>query len=69
MAAARDAALIWTAFVVSNIALPTVLPVLAAIVPRRAASTPAATCAPGQGCRLAAAQFALLICLLAHRRG
>src|SRR4029077_18830384 len=33
---ARDAALIWTAFVVSTIALPTLLPVRGAIVPRRA---------------------------------
>src|SRR5712664_3851246 len=65
---ARDAALIWTAFVVSTIALPTLLPVLAAIVPRRAGINARSHLrALARDAALAAAQFALLICLLAHQ--
>ncbi|HXO15236.1 MAG TPA: protein ndvB, partial [Steroidobacteraceae bacterium] len=65
---ARDAALIWTAFVVSTIALPTLLPLLAAIVPRRAGINARSHLrALAKDVALAAAQFALLICLLAHQ--
>jgi len=64
----RHAALIWTAFVVSTIALPTLLPVLAAIVPRRAGINARSHLrALAKDAALAAAQFALLICLLAHQ--
>ena len=40
------AAVVWTGFVLSTIALPTLLPVLAAIVPRRAGIAAPATCVP-----------------------
>src|SRR5438270_835185 len=64
----RHAALIWTAFVVSTIALPTLLPVLAAIVPRRAGINARSHLrALGKDAALAASQFALLIVLLAHQ--
>src|SRR5256885_2306684 len=64
----RHAALIWTAFVVSTIALPTLLPVLAAIVPRRAGINARSHLrALRKDAALAASQFALLIVLLAHQ--
>ena len=43
---ALQPAAVWTCFILSTIAVPTLLPVLAAIVPRRAGSWLGATCAP-----------------------
>ena len=62
------AALVWTGFVVSTIALPTLLPVLAGIVPRRARITLRSHLrALAADVRLALSQTALLVVFLAHQ--
>ena len=61
-------AIVWTAFILSMIALPTLLPVLAAIEPRRAGITARSHLgALGTDLRLALTQTALLITFLAHQ--
>ena len=63
-----DAALAWTAFIVSTIALSTLLPVLAAIVPQRARTTARSHLhALGADFRLAVLLTALQIVFLAHQ--
>ena len=63
-----QAAAVWTGFVLSTIALPTLLPVLAAIVPRRARITARSHLrALGADVRLALSQTALLVVFLAHQ--
>ena len=63
-----DAAVLWTVFVLSTIALPTFIPVIGAIVPRRAGITPRSHLgALGTDFRLALIQSALLVTFLAHQ--
>ena len=63
-----QAALVWTGFILSTIALSTLLPVLAAIVPRRARVTARSHLrALAADVRLALAQTALLVVFLAHQ--
>ncbi len=63
----RDAAL-WTCFILSTIALPTLLPVLAAIVPRRARTTTRSHLdALSDDLGLALTQTALTVTFLAHQ--
>ena len=63
----HDAAL-WTCFILSTIALPTLLPVLAAIVPRRARTTTQSHLdALGGDLGLALTQTALTVTFLAHQ--
>jgi len=62
------AAAVWTGFVLSTIALSTLLPVLAAIVPRRARTTARSHLrALAADVQLASSQTALLIVFLAHQ--
>ena len=62
------AAVVWTGFVLSTIALPTLLPVLAAIVPRRAGiAAPRHLRALGADLWLALSQTAFLVVFLAHQ--
>lgn len=62
------AALIWTGFVVSTIAVSTLLPVLAAIVPRRARITARSHLnALAEDARLALSLSALIVAFLAHQ--
>jgi cyclic beta-1,2-glucan synthetase len=62
------AAAIWTAFIVLTIAIPTLLPLLGAIVPRNAGVTLRSHVrALGRDLALAASQSALLIVFLAHQ--
>src|SRR5439155_23147620 len=61
-------AAVWTCFILSTIAVPTLLPVLAAIVPRRARVTaPSHLRALGADLWLALAQTALAVTFLAHQ--
>ncbi|HEU4517728.1 MAG TPA: protein ndvB, partial [Steroidobacteraceae bacterium] len=61
-------ALIWTAFILSTIALPALLPVLAAVIPRQARVTASSHLrALGEDFRLADARFALSCIFLAHQ--
>ncbi|HSD42064.1 MAG TPA: glucoamylase family protein [Burkholderiales bacterium] len=63
-----QAAVVWTGFVLSTIALSTLLPVLAAIVPRRAQTTARShLSALAADVRLALSQTALLVVFLAHQ--
>ncbi len=63
-----DAAVLWTVFVLSTIMLPTFIPVIGAIVPRRAGITPRSHLgALGTDFRLALTQSALLVTFLAHQ--
>ncbi|MDY6948671.1 MAG: glucoamylase family protein, partial [Pseudomonadota bacterium] len=62
-----NAALVWTAFVVATIALPALLPVLAAAVPRRGVMVRSHLAAWSQDLTLACAQIGLLITFLAHQ--
>lgn len=61
------AALIWTAFIVTAIALPALLPVIAAVVPRRDIVARSHVRALSHDLVLACAQIALLITFLAHQ--
>ena len=62
------AALLWTGYVVSTIALPALLPALAGIVPRRARITPGSHLhALAADVRLAVVHSALLVVFLAHQ--
>jgi cyclic beta-1,2-glucan synthetase len=64
----HPAALAWTAFVVATIALPTLLPVMADLVPRRAGiSWRSHVFALAESLRMAALQTALLLTFLAHQ--
>jgi cyclic beta-1,2-glucan synthetase len=64
----RNAALLWTAFVVSTISLPTLLPLFADIVPRRAGVNARSHLrALRSDLRLAASLTAFLIAFLAHQ--
>ncbi|MQA65133.1 MAG: glycosyl transferase [Alphaproteobacteria bacterium] len=62
-----DAAVLWTAFVLSTILIPTLIPVIGAIVPRRAGITARshinALCTD---IRVALVQWALMVTFLAH---
>src|SRR3989454_6187776 len=63
-----QAAVVWTGFVLSTIALSTLLPVLAAIVPRRArVTTRSHLRGLAADVRLALSQTALLVVVLAHQ--
>ena len=63
-----DSALVWTAFVISTIVLPTLIPVVAAIPPRRPGITIASHMrALGGDLRLALALSALIVIFLAHQ--
>ena len=63
-----DAALVWTVFVLATIVLPTLIPVVGAILPRRAGITLRSHLrALGGDLRLALTQSALLITFLAHQ--
>jgi cyclic beta-1,2-glucan synthetase len=62
-----DAALVWTAFIVSTIALPALLPVAAAVMPRRDIVARSHLRALGHDLLLALAQIALLVTFLAHQ--
>jgi len=63
-----QAAVVWTGFILSTIALATLLPVLAAIVPRRARITVRSHLrALGADVRLALSLTALLVVFLAHQ--
>jgi cyclic beta-1,2-glucan synthetase len=63
-----DAAILWTAFVLSMIILPTFIPVIGAVMPRRAGITPRSHLgALGTDFRLALTQSALLVTFLAHQ--
>jgi len=63
-----DAAVLWTIFVLSTIMLPTFIPVIGAIVPRRAGITPRSHLrALGTDFRLALTLSALLVTFLAHQ--
>src|SRR4029077_685251 len=63
-----QAAVVWTGFILSTIALSTLLPVLAAIVPRRARVTARSHLrALAADVRLALSLTALLVVLLAHQ--
>ncbi|HET7777560.1 MAG TPA: hypothetical protein VFL07_03320, partial [Rudaea sp.] len=63
-----QAAIVWTGFVLSTIALPTLLPVLSVIVPRRARiTTHSHLHALAADVLLALSQTALLIAFLAHQ--
>ncbi len=63
-----DAAILWTAFVLSTIVLPTFIPVIGAIVPRRAGITPRSHLgALGIDSRLALIRSVLLVTFLAHQ--
>jgi cyclic beta-1,2-glucan synthetase len=63
-----DAALIWTIFVLTTIVLPSLIPVLGAIAPRRAEITAASHLrAIGGDCRLALTQSALRVAFLADQ--
>ena len=63
-----QAAVVWTGFVLSTIALSTLLPVLAAIVPRRArVTTRSHLRGLAADVRLALSQTALLVVFLAHQ--
>jgi len=63
-----DAAVLWAVFVLSTIVAPTFIPVIGAIVPRRAGITPRSHLgALGADFRLALTQSALLITFLAHQ--
>jgi cyclic beta-1,2-glucan synthetase len=65
---AADAALLWSGFIVSTIALSTLLPVLSAIVPRRAGVTARSHLrALAADVRLAVFLTALLVVFLAHQ--
>ncbi len=63
-----QAALMWTAFVMATIALPTLMPVFGAILPSRAGTTMRSHFgALGNDLRLALTQSALLVTFLAHQ--
>ncbi len=63
-----DGALVWTAFVLATIMLPTLIPVLGAIVPRRGGVTPDSHLrALGGDLRLAATLSVLQVTFLAHQ--
>ncbi len=63
-----DAAVLWTVFVLSTIVIPTLIPVIGAIVPRRPGITLRShLSALGRDTRLALTQSALLIIFLAHQ--
>ena len=61
------AALLWTGFVVATIALPALLPVIAAVVPRRGIVARSHLRALAHDLALACAQIALLVTFLAHQ--
>ncbi len=62
------AASVWLGFVLATILLPTFIPVVAAIVPRRAGIAPRSHLAAlGNDLRLALAQWALVITFLGHQ--
>jgi cyclic beta-1,2-glucan synthetase len=62
------AAIVWTTFILATIALPTLLPVLSAVVPGRSGvKVRSHIMALGAELRLALAQSGLLIILLAHQ--
>ena len=62
------AASVWIGFVLSTILLPTLIPVVAGVVPRRAGITPRSHLgALGTDLRLALAQSALVVTFLAHQ--
>ena len=62
------AASVWIGFVLATILLPTFIPVVAAVVPRRAGITPRSHLAAlGSDLRLALAQWALVVTFLAHQ--
>ena len=63
----RNAALVWTAFVLSTIAVPTLLPMLSGLRPRRGIAVGSYLAALSQDLMLAFAQIALLITFLAHQ--
>ena len=65
-----EAALVWTAFILSTIVLPTLVPVMAAIIPRRAGITARSHLrALGGDLRLALTLSALMSASLRTRRG
>ena len=62
------AASVWTGFVLSTILLPALIPVISAVVPRRAGITPRSHLgALGSDLRIALAKSALTVALLAHQ--
>jgi cyclic beta-1,2-glucan synthetase len=62
------AALVWTGFALLTVALPTILPVIAALVPRHSGiTTRSHFTALGADVLAALAQFALLVVFLAHQ--
>ena len=63
-----EAAAVWTVFVLATIVLPTLIPVVAAIVPRRTGITVRSHLrALGADLRLALTQSALMVSFLAHQ--
>jgi cyclic beta-1,2-glucan synthetase len=63
-----ETALVWTMFVLATIMLPTLIPVVAAILPRNAGTTAASHMrALGADLRQAVTQSALLVVFLAHQ--
>lgn len=62
-----NAALVWTAFVISTIAMPALLPVIAAVVPRRGIVGRSHLTALGHDLQLALSQIGLLIAFLPHQ--
>jgi cyclic beta-1,2-glucan synthetase len=62
-----DAALVWTTFVLATIALPTLLPVFSAILPRRGIVARSHAHMLGEDIQMAAAQTVLAITFLAHQ--
>ena len=63
-----DAAVVWTVFVLATIMLPTLIPVIGAIVPRRAGITPRSYLgALGADVRGALTRSVLLVAFLAHQ--
>jgi len=63
-----DAALVWTVFIVATIVLPTLIPVIGAIVPRRGGITPDSHLrALGADIRLALTLSVLHVVFLAHK--
>ncbi|WP_369407793.1 GH36-type glycosyl hydrolase domain-containing protein [Roseomonas rosulenta] len=63
-----QAALVWTAFLLLTIVLPTLIPVISAVLPRRRGLTPRShLCALGHDVRLALTLALLVVTFLAHQ--
>ncbi len=64
----REPALLWTGFILAAVALPIVMPVVAALLPRRTGITPRSHLhALGKDLRLAAGQFLFQLTFLPHQ--